>query len=78
MIMSKFYYSMGVADIEEKMDELMYDFPDMIRVDSIGKSFEGADIPVFTLADPSGKVPINERPAILLTGATHARELITI
>jgi len=78
LIMSKFYYQMGIQDIEEKMDELMYDFPGMIRVDSIGKSFEGADIPVFTLADPSGKVPISERPAILITGATHARELSTV
>lgn len=60
------------------MDELMYDFPELIRVDSIGKSWDDADIPSFTLADPRGKVPINERPAILLTGATHARELITI
>jgi murein tripeptide amidase MpaA len=60
------------------MDELMFDFPDFIRVDSIGKSFEGGDIPVFTLADPSGKVPISKRPAILVTGGTHARELTTV
>jgi murein tripeptide amidase MpaA len=78
LIMSKFYYNMGIQDIEEKMEELSYDFPNFINVESIGQTFEGADIPVFTLADPSGKIPISERPAILLTGATHARELTTV
>ena len=78
LLSSKFYRHMGIQDIEEKMDELMYDFPELVRVDSIGKTFEKADIPLLTIADPEGEVPIDQRPAILLTGATHARDLLTI
>jgi len=69
---------MLIEDIEKAMDELMLDFPQLVKIQSIGKSYEGHDIPIFTVADPSGSVPIKDRPAILLNGATHARELITI
>ena len=78
LLKSKYVPNMIIEDIERSMDELMRDFPHLVKIQSIGKTYQGHDIPIFTLADPTGTVPIKDRPAILLNGATHARELITI
>ena len=48
----------------------------MITLSSVGKSLENREIPLLTVAAP-GDVAVDERPAILFTGAHHAREAIT-
>jgi murein tripeptide amidase MpaA len=78
ILKSKYTNFLYVHDIERIMQQLLNDFPDLVQVMSIGKTYQNHDIPVFTFADPEGEVPINERPAILLTGGTHARELTTV
>jgi murein tripeptide amidase MpaA len=50
------------------------DFPDLVKINSIGKSFQGRDINYLEIDMPS---EVKNKPAILLTGATHARELIS-
>ena len=58
------------------IDQLRREFPDHIKVSSFGKSYEGRDVPLITLQ--TGSKPTKERPAILLTGAHHAREGVSI
>lgn len=43
---------------------------------SFGKTFEGRDIPLLRLQ--SGSKPTGDRPAILITGAHHSREAVSI
>ena len=52
------------------------EFPDIIKVTSFGKSYEGRDIPLVRLQ--SGDKPTKDRPAILITGGHHAREAVAI
>lgn len=63
-----------LTDVNELMDRMQSDFPDIVKVNSIGKSFQGRDINVIELDMPSD---VKNKPAILLTGATHAREMIS-
>jgi len=50
------------------------DFPEITKLNSIGQSSEGRDIPYIEIdANPEKK----DKPAILITGATHAREMIS-
>ena len=58
------------------IEQLRKEFPDHIKVSSLGKSYEGRDIPLITLQ--TGKKPTADRPAILLTGAHHSREGVSI
>jgi hypothetical protein len=56
------------------LDRLENEFSDIVTITSIGKTFQNRDIPLITIALP-GKIPISERPALLMTGAHHSREL---
>lgn len=79
-----------LSDVNNLMLSIAHDFPEIAKTYSIGKSFEGRDINVIemtmssekktvSLAQVSDEKPVNEgKPAILMTGATHARELISI
>ena len=58
------------------IDQLRKEFPDHITVSSFGKSYEGRDIPLIKLQ--TGSKPSSERPAMLITGAHHAREAVSI
>ena len=58
------------------IDQLRREFPKIVKVSSFGKSFEGRDIPLLTLE--MGDKPTKDRPAILITGAHHSREAISI
>ena len=61
-------------DLTLLLDRLEKEFPEITTVSSIGKTYQGRDIPLITVALP-GKVPVSERPALLMTGAHHSREL---
>ena len=58
------------------IEQLRKEFPDHITVSSFGKSYEGRDIPLIKLQ--TGTKPTSERPAMLITGAHHAREAVSI
>jgi len=104
-----------LSDVNNLMQSIAHDFPDIAKTYSIGKSYEGRDINVIEMTLPStmakkeatlvqfsddldddssskslsqkdNKVKQNVdkdgfvkdgKPAILMTGATHARELIS-
>jgi len=58
------------------IDQLRSEFPDYVKISSFGKTYEGRDIPLIKLQ--SGPKPTKERPALLVTGAHHAREAVSI
>ena len=58
------------------IEQLKKEFPQAVTVSSFGTSFEGRDIPLITLK--TGSKPISERPALLITGAHHCREAVSI
>ena len=58
------------------IEQLRNEFPELITVSSFGKTYEGRDIPLVKVQ--KGSKPTKERPAILITGAHHAREAVSI
>jgi murein tripeptide amidase MpaA len=58
------------------IEQLRHEFPNYIKISSFGKTYEGRDIPLIRLQ--SGPKPTKERPAMLITGAHHAREAVSI
>jgi murein tripeptide amidase MpaA len=77
------------SDIEQLMMSMAEDFPGIVKLSSIGKTYEGRNITLMTidarnnLIKNGNQLSQQERkdykakPAILLTGQIHARELIT-
>lgn len=63
-----------LTDVNALMEKMSKDFPDIVKMNSIGKSFQGREINCLEIDMPS---ETKNKPAILLTGATHARELIS-
>lgn len=98
-----------LSDVNLLMASIQADFPDLAKMYSIGKSYEGRDINILELsmgqtapnddevnvvqtkvskevAVPASDEELvqtkssdetNSKPAVLMTGATHARELIS-
>lgn len=61
-----------LSDVNNLIKSLENDFPELIKVHSIGKTVEGRDMPVVEISTDS-----EPKPAIFLTAETHARELIS-
>lgn len=61
------------------MNDLLSQFPEAIRQIDIGKTYEGKSIPAYMIAlyqEPDTWYDISkDRPAMLLNGAHHAREM---
>jgi len=54
------------------------DFSDIISLESIGKTHENRDILMIKIEADILAQPGAERKAILLTGAHHSRELVSV
>lgn len=67
-------YHLLLSDTNDLMDKLAAAYPSFVKVESIGKSYEGRDINMLVIDKPSD---VKNKPAFLMTGATHARELIS-
>lgn len=61
-----------LSDVDTLIKSLQKDFPDLVKVHDIGKSVEGRSLPIVEISTND-----EQKPAILLTAATHARELIS-
>jgi hypothetical protein len=64
-------------------DHILESFPDVVTKESIGKTYEGRDILMLKLnATPyftkRGLASNPDKKAILLTGAHHSRELVSV
>lgn len=64
------YYSYD--EILELLEFWKDEYPEVITLGSIGRSYEGRDIPLVSLTIGSGK-----KPAVLLTGNIHSAELMS-
>src|ERR1700756_1215149 len=59
------------AELSDQLAEWSKRHPDIARVDSIGASAQGRDIPLLTI----GRNPDQPRPAVWIDGNMHASEL---
>lgn len=62
-------------DIEQHLSELAEKYPDKAKLVSLGKTHEGRNI--WALKIGTGKASTVKRPALVFTGAHHAREWVT-
>jgi len=77
-----------LSDVLDLMKSLQREFPEAIKLESIGKTYQGRDMPMIvldardyllkTMGIKAEDVHIQQKPAILITGAHHARELTSI
>lgn len=61
-------------DLARIIHEFALEFPNLVSVESIGKSFEGRDIWVATITNLATG-PANEKPALWVDGNIHASEV---
>lgn len=67
-------YYMDYAGFNKLMQELAKAYPDLVKYESIGKSFQGREMYVMTITDfKSGKS--EHKPAFWIDGNIHANEL---
>ncbi|NQY98420.1 MAG: carboxypeptidase [Henriciella sp.] len=62
------------AELTDELHSIQERYPNLVKVESLGKSFEGRDIWVATVTDFSTG-PASDKPALLLDGNIHAVEL---
>ena len=62
------------ADLTRLLQELAAEHPNLLRVDTIGRSFEGRDIWLATLTN-TATGPDGEKPALWVDGNIHATEV---
>jgi hypothetical protein len=65
------YYT--VAEIENHLRELAKAYPDLVKLESIGKSGEGRDLWVATVTGPNARH--DAKPAMWIDGSIHANEI---
>lgn len=54
------------------------EFSDIIKLESIGKTYENRDIWMIKVEADKIAQPGQEKKAILMTGAHHSRELVSV
>lgn len=66
-------------ELDEKMNKVLLEFPEVIQRTSIGQSYLGNDINCYVLGlNLQNDFTDLNRPGILVNGAHHARELTSI
>jgi len=68
---NKYYTYKGVVEL---CNSLAKAWPDLVKVESIGKSVQGRDIPVLTISDKKSGNP-DKKPAFWIDGNIHSIEL---
>ncbi|HLN54480.1 MAG TPA: M14 family metallopeptidase [Bacteroidales bacterium] len=68
---NKYYTYKGVADL---CNSLQKAFPDLVKVESIGKSVQGRDLLVLTVSDKKAGEP-DKKPGFWIDGNIHSIEL---
>jgi carboxypeptidase T len=67
------------AEILDRMHQLEKDHPDLVSLESIGKSYEGQDILAIRISPKDrSEAEAQKIPTVLYTGCHHAREYITV
>jgi hypothetical protein len=65
------------AGLVELYKKLAAAHPDLITMESVGKSYNGRDIYVLTVSDRKKGIPVDRKPAIYIDGGIHANEIQT-
>jgi carboxypeptidase A2 len=60
------------AEINKYLDSLAADYPSQVKVENVGKSYEGRDIKLVTITKGDGR----KRNSIFIDAGIHAREWI--
>ncbi|MFP4289783.1 MAG: M14 family metallopeptidase [Bacteroidales bacterium] len=68
---NRYYTNQGLYDIYQRMETA---YPDLITVESIGKSYEDRDIWMLTITNLNNK-PHKEKPGFYIDGNIHANEI---
>ncbi len=71
----RFDYYYRYDDITDLLRKLEDEYPSLVDISSIGKSYEGRDIWVATVTNKETG-PASEKPAMLIDGNIHASEVI--
>jgi hypothetical protein len=66
------------ARVGERLAELQEKYPDLCERISLGQSHEGREIWALRLGNLSHETPALDKPGIVITGCTHAREWATL
>lgn len=74
MSWNRYHDDIALEEIYKKMASA---HPDLVSLESIGKSYEGRDIWVLTVTDKKNGGPSNRKPAIYIDGGIHANEIQT-
>lgn len=61
----------------EIMHKIAKEHPDLAKIQSIGKSYEGRDIWLLTISDFKNGGDVNRKPAMYIDGGIHANEIQT-
>ncbi|MGB3734388.1 MAG: M14 family zinc carboxypeptidase [Ilumatobacter sp.] len=64
--------------IRDEMISLADEYPDLLKLKSIGTTVNGQDILALKLTHDANRVSDGRRPAVLYSAAQHAREWITV
>jgi len=72
--MSDSYHTLD--EIEQIINDIVINYPDIVDLKSIGKTYEGRDIWCLEITDNPGED--EDEPGVLFTGLHHAREWPTI
>ena len=68
---NKYYTYQGVVDICTRLSKA---YPDLVKMESAGKSYQGRDIIVLTISDKSVQDP-DKKPAFWIDGNIHSIEI---
>ncbi|WP_029033113.1 M14 family metallopeptidase [Salinimicrobium terrae] len=68
---NRYYTYEGIVEIMEKITKA---YPDLVRMESIGKSFEGNEIYLLTISDFKTGDP-DKKPAMYIDGNIHSNEI---
>jgi hypothetical protein len=68
---NKYYTYQGVVDLCTKLSKA---YPDLVTIESAGKSYQGRDIIVLTISDKKAQNP-DFKPALWIDGNIHSIEL---
>jgi len=73
VIWNRYYTNEGLLDIYQKLERA---HPNLVKLQSIGKSYEGRDLWLLTVTNHNNR-PHREKPAFWVDGNIHANEIQT-